>query len=75
MEGKVQLESSEGHRPFRLPSELVFFFSFFCSHAIRYQLQGKLQVFGTLSQRLGGDEDKQEVNMDATGKDSGFVMC
>lgn len=33
------------------------------SHAIRYQPQGKLQIFGTLgltSKRFGGGEHKQE---------------
>lgn len=33
------------------------------SHAIRYQPQGKLQIFGTLgptSKRIGGGENKQE---------------
>lgn len=33
------------------------------SHAIRYQPQGKLQIFGTLgltSKRFGGSEHKQE---------------
>lgn len=46
----------------------------FFSHAIRYQPQGKLQIFGTLSKRLGGVEHKQEAKMDASVS-AWFTTC
>lgn len=42
VEAKVQPRSSQGHFPLSPPPPNSF------SHAIRYQPQGKLQIFGTL---------------------------